>query len=323
MLYMNLPAGPGHDRTGPGVRARSTWPTSRRWRTSTSGTARASTGRRTISWSSSATPTPTTRPRPSPWAAPRRTLPAEFQRDSKGLDVERAARPRRLGRRRSASSTVSRSGQDRAGRQDLAGALLRHARRRPQQRGRQQHRRRAVRGDRAVAARSWTATSRVVGRVLQGMELLSALPRGPEPMGFYADAAQRTPILVDPAAPAMCRRRNGRSCRCCAPSRRRSPTWSRRAATAWTISTSARPGTSTCATWRCRCGNGHALAFDCCARGRVEPPVGRLHADRPRPTASATRPRCPGSTRRRPPSPRSPASPRNNQANSAPNIGTR
>lgn len=33
-----------------------------------------------------------------------------------------------------------------------------------------------------------------VGRVIQGMELLSALPRGPEPMGFYEDAAQRTPI---------------------------------------------------------------------------------------------------------------------------------
>lgn len=35
----------------------------------------------------------------------------------------------------------------------------------------------------------------VVGRVLKGMELLSALPRGPAPMGFYADAAQRTPIV--------------------------------------------------------------------------------------------------------------------------------
>jgi cyclophilin family peptidyl-prolyl cis-trans isomerase len=34
----------------------------------------------------------------------------------------------------------------------------------------------------------------VVGRVLQGMELLSAMPRGPAPMGFYADAADRTPI---------------------------------------------------------------------------------------------------------------------------------
>ena len=34
----------------------------------------------------------------------------------------------------------------------------------------------------------------VVGRVLKGMELLSALPRGPAPMGFYADASQRTAI---------------------------------------------------------------------------------------------------------------------------------
>lgn len=34
----------------------------------------------------------------------------------------------------------------------------------------------------------------VVGRVVKGMELLSATPRGPEPMGFYEDAAQRTPI---------------------------------------------------------------------------------------------------------------------------------
>ena len=34
----------------------------------------------------------------------------------------------------------------------------------------------------------------VVGRVLQGMELLSTIPRGPEPMGFYEDPARRTPI---------------------------------------------------------------------------------------------------------------------------------
>ena len=34
----------------------------------------------------------------------------------------------------------------------------------------------------------------VVGRVVQGMELLSAIPRGPEPMGVYADATLRTPI---------------------------------------------------------------------------------------------------------------------------------
>ena len=33
-----------------------------------------------------------------------------------------------------------------------------------------------------------------VGRVVQGMELLSAIPRGPAPMGFYEDAKQRVPI---------------------------------------------------------------------------------------------------------------------------------
>lgn len=34
----------------------------------------------------------------------------------------------------------------------------------------------------------------VAGRVIQGMELLSSLPRGPAPMGFYEDAALRTAI---------------------------------------------------------------------------------------------------------------------------------
>jgi peptidylprolyl isomerase len=35
----------------------------------------------------------------------------------------------------------------------------------------------------------------VVGRVLKGMELLSVVPRGPDPMGFYEKPEQRTPIL--------------------------------------------------------------------------------------------------------------------------------
>ena len=35
----------------------------------------------------------------------------------------------------------------------------------------------------------------VVGRVVRGMELLSALPRGPEPMGFYEKPEQRAPIV--------------------------------------------------------------------------------------------------------------------------------
>lgn len=34
----------------------------------------------------------------------------------------------------------------------------------------------------------------VAGRVLQGMELLASLPRGPAPMGFYEKAEQRVPI---------------------------------------------------------------------------------------------------------------------------------
>lgn len=34
----------------------------------------------------------------------------------------------------------------------------------------------------------------LVGRVLKGMELLSAIKRGPDPMGFYETAAERTPI---------------------------------------------------------------------------------------------------------------------------------
>jgi peptidylprolyl isomerase len=35
----------------------------------------------------------------------------------------------------------------------------------------------------------------LVGRVVKGMELLSAIPRGPDPMGFYEKPEQRTPIL--------------------------------------------------------------------------------------------------------------------------------
>ena len=36
----------------------------------------------------------------------------------------------------------------------------------------------------------------LVGRVVKGMELLSAIPRGPEPMGFYEKAEERTPITA-------------------------------------------------------------------------------------------------------------------------------
>lgn len=35
----------------------------------------------------------------------------------------------------------------------------------------------------------------LVGRVIQGMELLSVLPRGTGPLGFYEQPAQRVPIV--------------------------------------------------------------------------------------------------------------------------------
>jgi peptidylprolyl isomerase len=44
------------------------------------------------------------------------------------------------------------------------------------------------------APRALDANMSVVGRVLQGMELLSTLRRGPPPLGFYEDPAERTPI---------------------------------------------------------------------------------------------------------------------------------
>ena len=44
------------------------------------------------------------------------------------------------------------------------------------------------------AARRLDHQLAVIGRVLDGMQWLSALPRGPEPMGMYTDTAQRTGI---------------------------------------------------------------------------------------------------------------------------------
>lgn len=44
------------------------------------------------------------------------------------------------------------------------------------------------------APRQLDRNATVVGRVVAGMELLSVLPRGPAPMGFYDDPARRTPI---------------------------------------------------------------------------------------------------------------------------------
>jgi peptidylprolyl isomerase len=125
-----------------------------------------------------------------PLGSAARKLPAEF---GASAGLRSACCRTAAGPRRPVSSTASRSAGP-AGRQGLAGALLRHARRRPQQRGRQQHRRRTVRGDRQ-SPRQLDRNITLVGRVLKGMELLSATPRGPAPMGFYTDPTLRTPIV--------------------------------------------------------------------------------------------------------------------------------
>ena len=47
----------------------------------------------------------------------------------------------------------------------------------------------------------------VVGRVVDGIDRLSSLPRGTEALGFYKDKAQYVPIASDPAGERTCRRR--------------------------------------------------------------------------------------------------------------------
>lgn len=46
------------------------------------------------------------------------------------------------------------------------------------------------------SARSLDRNYTVVGRVIEGMEYLSALPRSRAPLGFYATEAERTPLLT-------------------------------------------------------------------------------------------------------------------------------
>ncbi len=127
-----------------------------------------------------------------PLGSAKRKLPAEFQRDSKGLKV--TVLPDRDGWADQTGFVDGFAvGQDKAdGKTWLAhcyGALGA---------GRNNEE------DSSIGAELYVVTGQsprqldrnitVVGRVLKGMELLSALPRGPAPMGFYADAAQRTPI---------------------------------------------------------------------------------------------------------------------------------
>ncbi len=119
-------------------------------------------------------------------------LPAEFQRDAKGLAFERL--PDSDGWAKEVGFVdgfpVGRDPQD--GKAWLAhcyGALGAG---------------RSNDEDSSIGAELYVATGQsprqldrnitVVGRVVKGMDKLSVIPRGPDPMGFYEDAAQRTKI---------------------------------------------------------------------------------------------------------------------------------
>jgi len=119
-------------------------------------------------------------------------LPAEFQRDAKGLPFDRLPDADGWAPEAGFSGGFAVARDPKAGRAWLAhcyGAVG------------------AGRGNEAdssngaelyvvigQAPRQLDRNITVVGRVLQGMELLSVIPRGPEPMGFYEDAAERTPV---------------------------------------------------------------------------------------------------------------------------------
>ena len=89
----------------------------------------------------------------------------------------------------------------------------------------------------------------LVGRVVKGIELLSVLPRGTGPLGFYEKPEQYVPITsVRLAADVPAPERE--TCRCCAPTRPVSPRSSRRAAIAGMTGILFLPVISTCATCR-------------------------------------------------------------------------
>ena len=71
----------------------------------------------------------------------------------------------------------------------------------------------------------------LLGRVVQGMELLSGLPRGTGPLGFYEKPGQRVPIKAANVAADSARRRSAPPLKSSAPTRLRSNNWLSRAAT--------------------------------------------------------------------------------------------
>jgi len=127
---------------------------------------------------------------PAPMGAATATLTPEFSRPRRGLNVTRLADPDTYAREVGFADgfPMASDGRD---------AWMAHC---PAMVG-------AGRGDTAEsgnggelyvvighAPRHLDRNIATVGRVLQGMELLSVMPRGTGPLGFYEDEAQRTPI---------------------------------------------------------------------------------------------------------------------------------
>ena len=94
----------------------------------------------------------------------------------------------------------------------------------------------------------------LLGRVVQGMELLAALPRGSGPLGLYEHPEQHVPISsVSVAADVPAAQRTRARSAAHRHTHLHRPT-SRRGATATRTGSRCRPGASTYATCRSRCG---------------------------------------------------------------------
>ena len=85
-------------------------------------------------------------------------------------------------------------------------------RRRPRPRARHRHRRRALCGDRPCARATLDRNIANVGRVIEGIGLLSARPRGTGNLGFYQADRGETPIPIR-AHPPRRRHARGRAAR--------------------------------------------------------------------------------------------------------------
>ena len=92
----------------------------------------------------------------------------------------------------------------------------------------------------------------LVGRVVQGIELMSSLPRGTEALGFYKTAAERTPHPVGEARRGCSGQGPGRPCRLAHRQRHLRQAVGKQALPQRRLVQDPPPVTSTSATCRCR-----------------------------------------------------------------------